>query len=82
MHLCIFDVGQGPRLGHVRKNHVVDLTGLDPALPTQRAQVATAGPEVRAKLAAFADSCPHPSTLLRKENVRVLNEWDEPGIDP
>ncbi len=78
MRLCVFDAGQGPRLGHVRGNHVVDLTGLDAAMPSQRAQIAAASSDVRAKLTAFACSCPHPGTLLRKETVRILDEWDEP----
>lgn len=82
MRLCVFETGHGPRLGHVRKNHIVDLSGLDATLPTQRVHFVSANPDVRAKLAAFADSCPHPSTLLRKETVRILEEWDEPGIAP
>lgn len=82
MRLCVFDAGAGPHLGHVRRNHIVDLSGLDATMPTQRNAIAAGGASLRAKLAAFADSCPHPSTLLRKETVRIVDEWDEPGIDP
>lgn len=78
MRLCVFDAGQGPRLGHVRKNHIVDIAALDPAIPRDRASLAGAGHEARARLAIVADSCPMPSMMLRRDAVRVLEEWDEP----
>lgn len=74
MRLCVFDAGLGPRLGHVRKNHIVDMAALDPALPHDRASLATAP----ARLQAIADSCPMPSMMVRRDAVRVLEEWDEP----
>lgn len=74
MRLCLFDAGQGPHLGHVRKNHIVDMAALDPGLPLDRAGLATA----TARLQAIADSCPMPTMLVRRDAVRVLEEWDEP----
>lgn len=82
MRLCAFDAGQGPRLGHVRKNHIVDMAALDPALPRDRAGLAAAGHDLAGRLQAIADSCPMPSMMVRRDAVRVLEEWDEPGIDP
>lgn len=78
MRLCTFDAGHGPRLGHVRRNHIVDVAALDPALPGDRAGLAAAGPEARARLAVVADSCPMPSMMVRRDAVRLLDEWDEP----
>lgn len=77
MRLCVFDAGQGPRLGHVRRNHIVDVAALDPAIPRDRPGLAAAGPEARARLAVVADSCPLPSMMVRRDAVRLLDEWDE-----
>lgn len=78
MRLCVFDAGEGPRLGHVRRNHIVDIAALDPGLPRDRASISAAGHEARSRLAIVADSCPMPSMLVRRDAVRVLEEWDEP----
>lgn len=78
MRLCVFDAGQGPRLGHVRKNHIVDVAALDPGLPRDRASLSAAGHEARTRLTLVADSCPMPNMLVRRDAVRVLEEWDEP----
>lgn len=76
MRLCVFKTATGPRLGHVRRNHVVDLSGMDPALPTTRRAVATGDAALKQTLAAFAQSCPHPTTLLRKADLQILDEWE------
>lgn len=78
MRLCVFDAGQGPRLGHVRRNHIVDVAALDPTIPRDRAGLAAAGPDARTRLAFVADACPMPAMLVRRDAVRVLEEWDEP----
>lgn len=78
MRLCVFDAGQGPRLGHVRRNHIVDLAQLDPGLPRDRASLAAEGHAVRQRLGVIADSCPMPSMMVRRDAVRVIEEWDEP----
>ena len=79
MRLCIFDAGQGPRLGHVRKNHIVDVALLDPTLSGNRLSIQKAGIDAQARLAIVADSCPLPNMMVRREAVRILDEWDEPG---
>lgn len=78
MRLCVFDGGQGLRLGHVRKNHIVDIAVLDPAMPRDRASLAAAGHEMRSRLGVIADSCPMPNMLVRRDAVRIFEEWDEP----
>jgi hypothetical protein len=72
----MFDAGQGPRLGHVRRNHIADVAALDAALPRDREGLAAAGPGVHDRLAVVADSCPLPSMMVRRDAVRVLDEWD------
>ena len=76
MRLCVFEAGRGPRLGVVRRNHIVDVAAVDASLPTHRAAWEGALPEARARIAALADSCPTRAALLRRDYVRILDEWD------
>ena len=71
MDLVLFDDGSGPRIGVVRRNHVVDgrAAGID------KADRAALTAEDLQKLGGLDASCPARNALRRLSEVRVVARW-------
>ncbi len=76
MRLCVFEAGRGPRLGVVRRNHIVDVAAIDERLPKDRHAFEAATPEAKAHLGALAEACPNKAVLIRRDVVKMIDEWD------
>ncbi|HUR61927.1 MAG TPA: hypothetical protein VM286_06135 [Candidatus Thermoplasmatota archaeon] len=68
MDLVLFDDGSGPRVGVVRRNHVVDgrAAGVDAA------DLAALTPEEMRRLGGLDESCPTRNAVRRLSEVKVL----------
>ena len=75
MNLVLFDDGSGPRIGVVRRNHVVDgrAAGVD------KQSLAEMDPDDLARLAGLDESCPQRNAIRRLSAVRVLARWAAPA---
>lgn len=70
MRLALFDDGTGPRIGVVRRNHIVDgrAAGVDAS------SFDDLDAEALQRLGSLDESCPMRNALRRRDGVRVLEE--------
>jgi len=76
VRLCLFDGGNGPRLGVVRRNHIVDVEACHPGLVPRPAAAMPLSAEQLHHVQALSASCPLPGALLRRDHVSILAEWE------
>src|SRR5688500_2319659 len=79
LKLCTFDAGQGPRLGIVRNQMVLDLLKVAPNLPPRMKDLLRAGPEMMQRLHGYEKSCTAKEYFHRLSAVRVLPPVLTPG---
>lgn len=75
MRVVLFDDGAGPRLGVVRKNHVVDARMALGETTTDPSQLT---PEAWTRLRGLEAACPVREAIRRVDQVRIIATFDEP----